>query len=80
MSMVMTERTVAAGKFKAECLALLDEVAETGRPLVVTKRGKPVARVVSIEPPPSLRGTVKILVSEEEFLAPLDEPWEALSD
>jgi len=79
MTMVMKERSIAAGKFKAECLSLLDEVAETGRPLVVTKRGKPVARVVGIEPPPSLRGSVRILVSEEEFLAPLDEPWAALS-
>ncbi|MHB1242505.1 MAG: type II toxin-antitoxin system Phd/YefM family antitoxin [Gaiellaceae bacterium] len=76
--MVMTERTVAAGKFKAECLALLDEVAETGRPLVVTKRGKPVARVVSIEPPPSLVGSVTFLVSEEELLAPIDVRWDAL--
>jgi prevent-host-death family protein len=76
MTMVMYE--ISASQFKTHCLALLDEVAETGRELVVTKRGKPVARVVPIEPPPSLAGTVKILVSEEELLAPIDVEWDAL--
>jgi antitoxin (DNA-binding transcriptional repressor) of toxin-antitoxin stability system len=52
-------------------------VAATGRPLTVTKRGKPVARVVPIEPPPSLIGSVTMLV-DDEFIAPLDEPWKAL--
>ena len=51
-------RTIGADEFKARCLALLSEVAESGRPLVVTKRGKPVARVVPVEEPPSLRGSV----------------------
>ncbi len=39
-------RTVAAGEFKAKCLKLLDEVAETRESLIITKRGVPVARVV----------------------------------
>lgn len=68
-------KEIAAGKFKAECLALLDQVAATGEELVVTKRGKPVARVVPVEEPPSLRGSIRILVSEEELLEPLDD-WE----
>ena len=38
-------RTVPAGVFKAKCLAILDEVNATGEPVLVTKRGKPVARV-----------------------------------
>ena len=42
----MAERSIPASQFKAQCLALLDEVAETRQPLVVTKRGKPVAKVV----------------------------------
>ena len=41
-------RTIAAGRFKAECLALLDRVAETGEPYVVTRRGRPVAEVVPV--------------------------------
>jgi len=46
------ERTISASRFKAQCLALLDEVAESGQALVVTKRGKPVARV---EPPAGIQ-------------------------
>lgn len=65
------ERTVPASRFKAQCLALLDEVAETGQPLVVTKHGKPVARVEPIEPPRSLAGSVTFLVPDEELVAPL---------
>jgi prevent-host-death family protein len=41
----MIERQISATEFKAKCLGLLDEVAASGQPLVVTKRGKPVARV-----------------------------------
>jgi antitoxin (DNA-binding transcriptional repressor) of toxin-antitoxin stability system len=44
--------------------------------VVVTKRGKPVARVVPAEAPPSLRGSVQVLVSDDEFIAPLDEVWD----
>jgi len=39
-------RTMAAGEFKAKCLAIMDEVSATGEPLLITKRGKPVACVV----------------------------------
>jgi prevent-host-death family protein len=78
MTMV-NKRQIPAGRFKAQCLALLDEVAATGQPLIVTKRGRPVAQVVPIAPPEPLAGTVKILVSEEELIAPLDEPWDAES-
>src|SRR2546421_238174 len=48
------KRTIAASEFKAKCLALLDEVAETKETLVVTKRGKPVVQVVPVEEPRSL--------------------------
>ncbi len=69
-------RQISATQFKARCLALLDEVAASGETLVVTKRGKPVARVMPVEPAPSLRGTVTYLVSDEELIAPLWEDWE----
>ena len=42
------QRRMAAGEFKAKCLSIMDEVQETGKPLVVTKRGKPVIKVVPI--------------------------------
>jgi prevent-host-death family protein len=71
------ERIVTATKFKAECLGLLDEVATTGTELVVTKRGKPVVRVVAAGPVGSLAGSVTQLVDDDELLAPVGAPWDA---
>lgn len=42
-------RTIAAGKFKAQCLRLMDEVAASGQPLVITKHRRAVARLVPME-------------------------------
>jgi prevent-host-death family protein len=70
-------RTIAAGQFKAQCLRLLDEVAETGETIVVTKRGKAVAKLEPVGEPPSLKGSVVYLVSDEELIAPIDEVWNA---
>lgn len=55
------KRTMPAGRFKAECLAVLDRVAATGEPVVVTKRGRPVAQVVPIRTGAArpLRGSVR---------------------
>ncbi len=64
----MAQRRISASEFKAKCLALLDEVAETRETLVVTKRGKPVARVVPAEDPRSLIGSVTYHISDEELV------------
>ena len=40
-------KTIGAAKFKAECLALLDDLEPDG--LVITKRGKPVARLLPFD-------------------------------
>ena len=66
---------VAAGVFKATCLALLDAVETRGTTFVVTKRGRAVARLVPLAAPKggSLRGS---LVHEEDLLAPVDAGWE----
>jgi prevent-host-death family protein len=69
-------RTIPAGQFKARCLKLLDEVAETGETIVVTKRGKPVARLAPIEEPPSLKGSVIYLVENDEELFSTGEVWD----
>lgn len=37
---------IAAAQFKAHCLALMDQVSQSGRAVVVTKHGKPVVKVV----------------------------------
>jgi prevent-host-death family protein len=60
-------KSIAVTEFKSHCLALLEDVARTGEPLVVTKRGKPLARVVpsgggaTLYPQSSLAGTVEIV-------------------
>lgn len=77
----MVMQTVSASQFKAKCLAILDDVAATGGEIVVTKRGRPVAKVVPVEPwDDDLQGTVKQLVSDEELISPIDVVWEADAD
>ena len=69
-------RSIAAGRFKAECLALLDRVARTGEPLLVTKRGKPVARVVPVapqRPTRSLKGSAKV---HGDIVGPVFKDWD----
>jgi prevent-host-death family protein len=44
-------REIAAGEFKAKCLQLMEEVNEQGIELIITKRGKPVARLLPAEQP-----------------------------
>jgi prevent-host-death family protein len=68
---------ISASQFKARCLALLDQVAEGGGELVVTKRGRPVARVLPVEEGASLRGSVTYHVSDDELVAPVDVEWDA---
>jgi prevent-host-death family protein len=58
-------RHVAAADFKANCLRLMDEVARQRRPIVITKRGKPVAKLVPADDSPvdpfgCMAGTAKI--------------------
>jgi prevent-host-death family protein len=62
-------RQIKASEFKAKCLALIDEVAESGETLVVTKHGKPVVRVQPDRPAAKgpIFGCLKHLV---EFVDP----------
>jgi prevent-host-death family protein len=46
---VMDSRYIAASDFEANCLRLMDEVAQQRRPIIITRRGKPVAKLVPIE-------------------------------
>jgi prevent-host-death family protein len=73
--MIRETKIVPAGVFKARCLALLDEVARTGQPLVVTKRNKPVARIVPVETgrKSSLRGSVTF---HGDVVGPILDHWE----
>ena len=76
-------KSVAITEFKAHCLALLEGIARTGEPLLVTKRGKAIARVLpsvdagSLYPQDSLAGTVTILGDVVEPVLPA-AAWSAM--
>jgi len=76
--------TISAANFKATCLAVLDKVQKTGKPIRVTKRGKPVAQVVPIGPPGKrqimgcMEGTGRIV---GDIVSPVSDAsdWEVLN-
>ena len=54
------DKKINAAAFKARCLKLIDEVAESGQPITVTKRGKAKVRIVAVrEKPKTLWGATK---------------------
>ncbi len=72
---------ISAGQFKAQCLKLMDEVKARHGEVVITKRGKPVARLVPYDDTPVpihgfMKNTVKIL---GDVVSPVGEKWDAES-
>lgn len=75
----MSEFAVQAGVFKARCLALLDEVARTHSTIVVTKHGKPVAKLVPLDDVPRpTAGSVTLLSDDDESYFSTGERWDAV--
>jgi prevent-host-death family protein len=78
--------TMPAGKFKATCLAVLDRVKKTGEPLLITKRGKPVAQLIPPPPPePPKKDTYGCMAGTAEILGDIVEPlgeedWEVFRE
>jgi antitoxin (DNA-binding transcriptional repressor) of toxin-antitoxin stability system len=75
--------TLPISRFKVTCLAAIERVRRTGRPLLVTRRGVPIAQVVPPPPPETDEDAFGALqgmaVELEDILAPLPEnDWEAL--
>ena len=67
--------TIAISKFKATCLSLLDRVKKTGQPLLITKRGEPVAQVVPPPPPePPAGSAFGSMAGSAEILGDIVEP------
>ena len=71
------QRRIAAGEFKAKCLHLLDEVRQSRKEIVITKRGRAVARLVPAdEELPQvfgrMQGSAEIL---GDLVAPVGEKW-----
>ncbi len=72
------QTSIGAGDFKAKCLKLLDEVARTREPLIITKHGKAVAKLMPMPPPAELFGALAGSVRQEaDIVSPLDNEWEA---
>ena len=75
--------TVPATEFKARCLELMDRVAEGRDTYVITKRGKPVAKLVPADPPPP-SSVFGCMIDQTRFVGDLDTPlqteagWKAL--
>ena len=77
-----SQRTMKASEFKSKCLRLMDEVAENGVEIVITKNGKPVAKLTAIQERPKTlfaagRERMKIL---GDIISPIDVEWEAQSN
>jgi prevent-host-death family protein len=73
-------KKIAAAQFKAQCLSLMDDVQSTRESVVITKRGKPVAKLVPMDPPKddflgSLKGVFRVIGDIESPAVP-PEDWE----
>ncbi len=84
--MIEKLETISASKFKATCLGVLERVRKTGRPIVVTKFGKPIAEVVPARPSKRgrdwmgrMEGTVKIV---GDIVGPVfdEDEWDMFRD
>jgi antitoxin (DNA-binding transcriptional repressor) of toxin-antitoxin stability system len=66
-----------AGKFKDVCLKILDDVARTKAPLVITKRGRPVAKLVPYVAPNTRSSLAGSVLKETGDPFGTGEPWDA---
>lgn len=71
--------TISAAEFKAKCLELMDSVASTGASIVVTKRGRAVARLSPVRARREsglgfMKGRLRIL---GDIVSPIDATWDA---
>ncbi len=70
-------RTIKASEFKAKCLKLMDEVAESGEEIVITKNGRPVSRLAPYREKPIMafgrnRDNIRIL---GDIVEPMPAEW-----
>lgn len=72
-------RVMKASEFKAKCLQVMDQVAASGEPVVITKNGRPISRLEPYRVRPetlfgALRGSLEV---RGDIIAPLDNAWES---
>lgn len=74
-----SHRVVQATEFKARCLALIDRVAIDHVPVIITKRGRPVARLVAVDEVPESRetmGSVRLVAEDDADYFSAGEVWD----
>ena len=81
MTIVMSNK-LPAGEFKAKCLKVIDEVQRLRMQVIITKHGKPVAKLVPLDEQTesfigSMQGTMEIV---GDIVAPIDVTWKADGD
>ena len=73
-------KSIAAGKFKDRCLKTLDEVATGKSAVVITKRGRPVAKLIPYVAPTKKNSLAGSVLKEVGDPFGTDAPWEADAD
>lgn len=74
------DRTVMASRFKAECLAILDQVEQLKMSVTITKHGRPIARLVPLEDAANVAptmGSVRLVAEDDEAYYGTGEAWDA---
>ncbi len=75
------DKFMQAGKFKAECLKVMEEVRSTGKEIVVTKHRVPIVKMCPIDKPKKtlfgkMAGTIHV---KKDIISPIEEEWNANS-
>lgn len=73
---------ITAAEFEAKCMKIMDEIAQTREPVVITKSGKPIAKLVPPDEPPKslfgyMQGTFEIV---EDIVDTPEIEWNAMKD
>ncbi|MBS1866813.1 MAG: type II toxin-antitoxin system Phd/YefM family antitoxin [Acidobacteria bacterium] len=82
--MESTMKEIKASEFKSRCLKVMDRVQQTGEPVIVTKRGKPVVKVIPMETANNdifgfMKGRMEIVGDIVSPATPIDD-WNALKE
>ena len=72
--MATKARSIAVRELETKFLSLVNEVAATGEPVILTKAGEPIAKLIPIRKPRPLLGSV---LWEGDIVSPVDESWDA---
>ena len=76
------DRVVMASTFKAQCLGIIDRIAIDRVPVIITKRGRPVARLVPVDQEDagrSMLGSVHLVAERDEDYYSTGEAWDELA-